>query len=63
MPADAPPGTVDQQAGWAAAWARVRAAAKGRRDFSEADRIRAMLLSHGWEVRDRKDGTSEVFRK
>ena len=48
---------------WALAWARLRVAAKKRRDFTEADRIRSLLASEGWEVRDRKDGTVEVARK
>jgi cysteinyl-tRNA synthetase len=60
---DGPPeGAVAQEA-WARSLAQSRLAAKARRDFSEADRIRALLLSLGWEVRDRKDGTVEVFRR
>jgi len=34
--------------------------AKTARDFAEADRIRALLRSAGWEVRDNRDGTIEV---
>ena len=48
---------------WALEWARRRLDAKKKRDFAEADRIRALLAAHGWEVRDRKDGSVEVARK
>jgi cysteinyl-tRNA synthetase len=37
--------------------------AKKNRDFAEADRIRDLLLRHGFEIRDRKDGTAEVVRR
>lgn len=47
---------------WAAAWAGRRLAAKHARDWAEADRIRDLLTTAGWEVRDRKDGTAEVVR-
>jgi cysteinyl-tRNA synthetase len=47
---------------WAAAWAGRRLAAKHARDWPEADRIRELLTTAGWEVRDRKDGTAEVVR-
>jgi cysteinyl-tRNA synthetase len=60
---DVPPGDADGQRQWAEAWAARRLAAKGRRDFAEADRIRAQLAGNGWEVRDRKDGVAEVSRK
>ncbi len=58
-PAEAPP-EGDRQ-GWAVGWARVRAAAKARRDFGEADRIRKLLGENGFEVRDRPDGSFEVL--
>ena len=58
-----PPEDPAAREAWALAWARLRVAAKKRRDFSEADRIRTLLASAGWEVRDRKDGTVEVARK
>ncbi|MGQ0702946.1 MAG: cysteine--tRNA ligase [Gemmatimonadales bacterium] len=61
--AEAAPAESDAQSEWARAWAARRLAAKSRRDFSEADRIRALLQSHGWEVRDRKDGAVEVVRR
>jgi cysteinyl-tRNA synthetase len=62
-PSETPPAQEGLQNGWAESWARLRIAAKSRRDFAEADRIRALLGSHGWEVRDRKDGVVEVVRK
>lgn len=62
-PPEAPPANRGDQEAWAAAWARRRLEAKGRRDFPEADRIRALLALHGWDVRDRKDGNVEVVRK
>jgi cysteinyl-tRNA synthetase len=58
-----PPEDPAAREAWALAWARLRVAAKKRRDFTEADRIRSLLGSEGWEVRDRKDGTVEVARK
>jgi cysteinyl-tRNA synthetase len=48
---------------WAAEWAQLRAAAKARRDFTAADRIRKLLQDNGFEVRDRRDGASEVVRR
>ena len=36
--------------------ARQRWEAKQRRDFAEADRLRAALAEEGWQVRDRRDG-------
>ncbi|HWA59040.1 MAG TPA: cysteine--tRNA ligase [Gemmatimonadales bacterium] len=47
---------------WAVAWAQQRKAAKAARDYKEADRIRDLLKSAGWEVRDNKDGSIEVRR-
>jgi len=58
-----PPEDTQGNAAWARAWAGRRLDAKSRRDFQEADRIRALLSSHGWEVRDRKDGVIEVIRR
>jgi cysteinyl-tRNA synthetase len=60
--AEAPPEDPATQAAWAQHWADRRRVAKGKRDFSEADRIRALLSGHGWQVRDLKDGGSEVSR-
>jgi cysteinyl-tRNA synthetase len=59
---DAYPGSPEQQSAWAEEWATRRLAAKGKRNFAEADRIRALLAQYGWEVRDKKDGGSEVSR-
>jgi cysteinyl-tRNA synthetase len=47
---------------WALGWAGERKAAKSRRDYKEADRIRDLLKAAGWEIRDNKDGTVEVRR-
>jgi cysteinyl-tRNA synthetase len=44
----------------ARALAKQREDAKRRRDFGEADRIRAQLRDAGYEIRDNKDGTSDV---
>ncbi|HEY9382634.1 MAG TPA: cysteine--tRNA ligase [Gemmatimonadales bacterium] len=60
---DQPPTDLAVHAEWARNWASRRLAAKTRRDFAEADRIRALLQTHGWEVRDRKDGSIEVSRR
>ena len=38
------------------ALAEARAAARGRRDFAEADRLRGELAGAGWEVEDRAGG-------
>jgi cysteinyl-tRNA synthetase len=57
------PSNVARQAEWAEFWNGRRAEAKGRRDFAESDRIRALLAEHGWEVRDNRDGTAMVQRK
>jgi cysteinyl-tRNA synthetase len=47
---------------WAMQWAIRRKDAKSKRNYSEADRIRAFLREAGWEVRDAKDGSVEVVR-
>jgi len=60
-PTETPP-EGDTEA-WALEWARQRASAKKSRDFATADRIRALLAQHGWDIRDRKDGSIEVARK
>jgi cysteinyl-tRNA synthetase len=52
----------DQAEDWARAWALRRKQAKARRDFTEADRIRELLRSAGWEVRDNRDGSIEVVQ-
>jgi cysteinyl-tRNA synthetase len=55
-----PPELASDQPAWAEGWAAARLAAKRRRDYKEADRIRDLLKAAGWEVRDNKDGTVEV---
>jgi cysteinyl-tRNA synthetase len=57
-----PPVDADQATEWARSWASVRLAAKKQKNFTEADRIRAMLKQHGFEIRDAKDGSIEVRR-
>jgi cysteinyl-tRNA synthetase len=47
---------------WATHMAQARLAAKNRREYKEADRVRDLLKAAGWEVRDNKDGTAEVRR-
>jgi cysteinyl-tRNA synthetase len=60
---DQPPEESVRQVAWANWWATQRLAARQSRDFTEADRIRALLDQHGWEVRDNRDGTATVQRK
>ena len=50
------------QRAWALQWAVRRKQAKSMRDYAEADRIRALLRTAGWEVRDAKDGSVEAVR-
>ena len=59
---DTPPSDPQQLEAWAGALARTRVAAKIRKDYKEADRIRDLLKQHGFEIRDNKDGTVEVRR-
>ena len=47
---------------WAKAWATQRARHKSARNYGEADRIRALLENHGFQVRDSRDGSIEVVR-
>jgi cysteinyl-tRNA synthetase len=56
------PGDPAEAQKWALEWAGQRKAAKARRDYKEADRIRDLLKAAGWEIRDNKDGTVEVRR-
>ncbi len=62
MPAAEPPAGAAEAADWAREWALVRLERKKARDFAEADRIRDLLRTHGFEVRDTKDGGAEVVR-
>jgi cysteinyl-tRNA synthetase len=61
---EVPPASKNEedQRSWAIRWAVRRKDAKGARDFGEADRIRALLKTAGWEVRDNRDGSIEVVR-
>jgi len=52
-PGGGPPAEVE-------ALAAARAAARARRDFAEADRLRDALREQGWEVRDGGDGPELV---
>ncbi len=60
--ASTPPADAAEATEWARSWASVRLAAKKHKNFAEADRIRAMLKQHGFEIRDAKDGSIEVRR-
>ncbi|HEY4099954.1 MAG TPA: cysteine--tRNA ligase [Gemmatimonadales bacterium] len=60
---DTPPDDARSQQDWAEYWAGQRVQAKGAADYPEADRIRALLAEHGWEVRDARDGTATVRRR
>ena len=61
-PAATPP--TDQVAAeeWARGWAVARVQYKSVRNYKEADRIRDLLKSAGWEVRDKQGGSVEVVR-
>jgi cysteinyl-tRNA synthetase len=62
-PETSPAGSNEElQKAWALHWAVRRKQAKVARDYAEADRIRGLLRSAGWEVRDGKDGSVEVVR-
>jgi cysteinyl-tRNA synthetase len=62
-PETSPAGSNEElQKAWALHWAVRRKQAKVARDYTEADRIRGLLRSAGWEVRDGKDGSVEVVR-
>ncbi len=52
----------DADLAWARGQAEERRQAKAARDFARADRIRERLRERGFEVRDARDGTSEVRR-
>jgi cysteinyl-tRNA synthetase len=61
---ETPPGDQSEefQKAWALQWARRRKQAKDVRNYAEADRIRALLKTAGWEVRDARDGSIDVVR-
>jgi cysteinyl-tRNA synthetase len=59
---ETPPADASAAEPWALAWARRRKEQKTARNYGEADRIRELLKSAGWEVRDKQDGSVEVVR-
>jgi len=59
-PPEVPPPDSEGAEQWARRWASIRATEKIRRNFPEADRIRGLLRSHGWEVQDAKDGSIQL---
>ncbi len=61
-PPEVPPPDAEGAERWARRWVEVRLAEKRRRNYREADRIRDLLRSHGFEVRDVKDGSVEIVR-
>ncbi len=61
-PPEVPPPDPEGQEQWARHWAETRVVEKRRRNFAEADRIRALLRKHGWEVQDAKDGSIQLRR-
>lgn len=61
-PPEVPPPDAEGAERWATRWGEVRVAERRRRNFAEADRIRGLLRTHGFEVRDGKDGSIAVVR-
>jgi cysteinyl-tRNA synthetase len=61
-PPTTPPSDLAAANEWAKRWATVRAQYKSARNYAEADRIRALLGEHGFQVRDSRDGSIEVVR-
>jgi len=59
-PPEVPPPDDEGAQKWARRWAEIRLAEKRRKNFAEADRIRALLRTHGWEVQDAKDGSIQI---
>jgi cysteinyl-tRNA synthetase len=59
---ETPPSEPPAQQSWALAWARRRKDQKTAKNYAEADRIRELLKTAGWEVRDKQDGSIEVVR-
>jgi cysteinyl-tRNA synthetase len=60
--AESPPADAAAAEEWAREWATRRARHKAARNYGEADRIRALLGEHGFQVRDSRDGSIEVVR-
>jgi cysteinyl-tRNA synthetase len=61
-PPPTPPSDPRAAEEWARLWAAARAQYKSARNYAEADRIRALLGEHGFQVRDSRDGSIEVVR-
>jgi cysteinyl-tRNA synthetase len=61
-PTTTPPSDPAAAEEWAVRWATARAQYKAARNYAEADRIRALLGEHGFQVRDSRDGSIEVVR-
>jgi cysteinyl-tRNA synthetase len=59
---ETPPADPAATEEWAKEWATRRARYKTARNYAEADRIRALLGQHGFQVRDSRDGSIEVVR-
>jgi cysteinyl-tRNA synthetase len=59
---ETPPADAKAAETWALAWARRRKDQKSAKNYAEADRIRELLKTAGWEVRDKQDGSVEVVR-
>jgi cysteinyl-tRNA synthetase len=59
---ESPPADQARAGRWALAWATRRKEQKTARNYSEADRIRELLRTAGWEVRDKPDGSMEVVQ-
>jgi cysteinyl-tRNA synthetase len=60
--AEAPPNDSGEAEKWAGQWASNRAKAKKVKDFAEADRIRDLLSTAGFEVRDTPQGLEIIKR-
>jgi cysteinyl-tRNA synthetase len=62
LPPEDPPEDPELAKQWATRWAEVRQHRKKKKSYAEADRIRELLRSAGWEVRDTQDGTINLVR-
>jgi len=58
-----PEGDPAARAAWAARLARMRFAARQRKDWARADAARSLLQEHGFEVRDSREGVEVVPRR
>jgi cysteinyl-tRNA synthetase len=59
---ETPPADMEAAEQWALAWATRRKEQKSAKNYGEADRIRELLVEHGFQVRDAKDGSIQVVR-